>query len=208
MFCFLRLHPWHMEVPKLGVYWELQLPAYTTATAMWDLSRDCDLHHTSWQCHILNPLSEARDWTCILMDTNRVHFCWARTGTPREIHFWLTGISSSLHVLLKIIMPAAKFSLLFFLLCKVLQNKYPSLSAATDHLLDIYIQLTGEKHHPLSDSSVGGEQAPEDGSEARRENKSLSLEGRELSLRYWSKHFGIGYFKNCFPQGVPIWLSG
>uniref|UniRef100_A0A8D1BB25 Midasin n=1 Tax=Sus scrofa TaxID=9823 RepID=A0A8D1BB25_PIG len=66
---------------------------------------------------------------------------------------------------------------------EVLQNKYPSLSAATDHLLDIYIQLTGEKHHPLSDSSVGGEQAPEDGSEARRENKSLSLEGRELSLR-------------------------
>ncbi|XP_043295395.1 midasin isoform X1 [Cervus canadensis] len=66
---------------------------------------------------------------------------------------------------------------------EVLQNRYPSLSAATDHLLDIYIQLTGEKPHCLSESSVGGEQAPEEAPEARRENKRLSLEGRELSLR-------------------------
>ncbi|XP_032340488.1 LOW QUALITY PROTEIN: midasin [Camelus ferus] len=66
---------------------------------------------------------------------------------------------------------------------EVLQNKYPSLSAATDHLLDIYIQLTGEKHHSVSDSSVGGEQAPEEVSETRRGNKRLTLEGRELSLR-------------------------
>ena len=41
---------------------------YTTATAMPELSHICDLHHSSWQCQILNPLSEARDWTCILMD--------------------------------------------------------------------------------------------------------------------------------------------
>ena len=34
IFCFLGLHPWHMEVPGLGVESELQLPAYTTATAM------------------------------------------------------------------------------------------------------------------------------------------------------------------------------
>ena len=31
------------------------------------------LHHSSWQCRILSPLSEARDRTCILMDTIRVH---------------------------------------------------------------------------------------------------------------------------------------
>ena len=31
---FLELHPQHMEVPRLGVKSELQLPAYTTATAM------------------------------------------------------------------------------------------------------------------------------------------------------------------------------
>ena len=35
-FCFLGPHPGHMEVPRLGVKWELQLPAYTTATAMPD----------------------------------------------------------------------------------------------------------------------------------------------------------------------------
>ena len=30
---FLRLHPWHMEVARLGVKLELQLLAYTTAMA-------------------------------------------------------------------------------------------------------------------------------------------------------------------------------
>ena len=37
----------HMEVPRLGVESELQLPAYATATAMPDLSYICDLHHSS-----------------------------------------------------------------------------------------------------------------------------------------------------------------
>ena len=32
----------------------------------------CDLHHSSGQCQIPNPLSEARDWTCTLMDTSWV----------------------------------------------------------------------------------------------------------------------------------------
>ena len=38
-------HPRHMEVPRLGVQSELQLPAYTTATAKWDPSGVCDPHH-------------------------------------------------------------------------------------------------------------------------------------------------------------------
>ena len=38
LFCFLGPRPWHMAVPRLGVKWELQLPAYATATAMWDPS--------------------------------------------------------------------------------------------------------------------------------------------------------------------------
>ena len=42
-FCFLGLHLWHVEVPELGVEWELQLPVYNTATAMPDLSHICDL---------------------------------------------------------------------------------------------------------------------------------------------------------------------
>ena len=32
--CFLGPHPQHMKVPRLGVEWELQLLAYTTATAI------------------------------------------------------------------------------------------------------------------------------------------------------------------------------
>ena len=51
----------YMEVPRLGVELKLQLLAYATDTAMWDLSHVCDLHHSSQQCQILNPLSEARD---------------------------------------------------------------------------------------------------------------------------------------------------
>ena len=62
-----------MEVPRLGVKTELQLPAYATATAMQDLSRLFDLHHSSGKRQILNPLSEARDQACIIMDTSRVH---------------------------------------------------------------------------------------------------------------------------------------
>jgi midasin len=52
--------------------------------------------------------------------------------------------------------------------------------AAADHLLDIYIQLTGEKHLHLS----GYKQVSQEVSETRRENRRLILEGRELSLRY------------------------
>ena len=45
-FFFLGPHPWHMEVPKLGVESELQLPACGIATAMPDLSFVCDLYHS------------------------------------------------------------------------------------------------------------------------------------------------------------------
>ena len=58
-----------MEVPRLGVKSELQLPAYTTATVTLDLSPMCNLHYILWQHQILNPLSEARDRTRILEDT-------------------------------------------------------------------------------------------------------------------------------------------
>ena len=62
------------EVSRLGVESELQLLAYTTATAMPDPSHVCNLHHSSWQQGILNPLSEATDGTRVFMDTSRFHY--------------------------------------------------------------------------------------------------------------------------------------
>ena len=79
---FLGVYPRHMEVPRSGVELELQLPAYARATATPDPSHVCDLHHSSWQCWILNPLSETRNRTCVLMDTSQLSFCCATTGTP------------------------------------------------------------------------------------------------------------------------------
>ena len=72
IFLFLEPHLWRKEILGLGVELELQLPAYATATAMQDLSCICDLHHSSRQRQILNPLSEARDWTPVLMDASWV----------------------------------------------------------------------------------------------------------------------------------------
>ena len=80
--CFLGPHMQHMEVPRVGVETQHELPAYTTAIASPDPSRVCDLHHISRQCQILNPLSKARDGTSNLMDASRVRYHWATTGTP------------------------------------------------------------------------------------------------------------------------------
>ena len=62
-------------ISSLGVNSELQVPAYTTAIGMQDLSHFCDLCHCSQQRQILSPLSKARDWAHILMDPSRVHYC-------------------------------------------------------------------------------------------------------------------------------------
>ena len=63
-----------MEVPRLRGKGQVRAAAgaYATAIATQDLSHVCDLHHSSWQHQILNSLSEARDRTCILMDTSQV----------------------------------------------------------------------------------------------------------------------------------------
>ena len=61
IFCFLELHKRLVEVPRLGVKFELQLPACATATQ--DQSQVWDLHHSLRQHQILHPLSEAGDQT-------------------------------------------------------------------------------------------------------------------------------------------------
>ena len=59
-------------VPRLGVELELWPPAYARATAMLDPSLICDLHHSSQQHQILNPLSVARDQTCHPVVSSRI----------------------------------------------------------------------------------------------------------------------------------------
>ena len=54
----------------------------TTATATRDPSHFCNLHCSSPQCWIPDPLIEARDQTHILMDRSWVGSCCSTTGTP------------------------------------------------------------------------------------------------------------------------------
>ena len=79
-FGFSGPHLWHIEVPRLGVRSELHLLAFAIATQ--DPSRVYNLLHSSWQCWIFNPLIEARDQTCNLMDPSWICFRCASTGTP------------------------------------------------------------------------------------------------------------------------------
>ena len=64
---------------------DLQLLAYTTATATQDPSRIWNLHCSLWPCWIFNLLSEARDWTCILTELSLGFLtCWGTVGTPEK----------------------------------------------------------------------------------------------------------------------------
>ena len=76
----------HMEVPRLEVELELQLPAYATTTATGDPSSICNLHHSSQQHQIPDPLSEARDQNHLFMDTSQIHLHCTTTGTSRFLN--------------------------------------------------------------------------------------------------------------------------
>ena len=81
-----------MEVLRLGVKMELQLLAYTTATATWDPSHICDLHHSSQQRQILNPPSRARDRTQAFLDTSRVFTAEPQQKLPIYVAYKLPGL--------------------------------------------------------------------------------------------------------------------
>ena len=55
---------------------------------MRDPSQVFDLHHSSRQHRIPNPLSEARDRTHSLLVPSQIHFPCATTGTPGGCHYY------------------------------------------------------------------------------------------------------------------------
>ena len=72
---FLGPHPQYMEVPRL----ECAIGAVAAglhhihSKARSELCVS-DLHHSSWQCRILNPLIEAGDPTCVLIAAGQIRF--------------------------------------------------------------------------------------------------------------------------------------
>ena len=80
-FLLSRATPAANEVPRLGSELEIQLLAYTKATAMLDPSRICDLYHSSWQGRILNSclrpgIKPASSWILV-----GFIICWVTVGT-------------------------------------------------------------------------------------------------------------------------------
>ena len=75
-----------MEVPRLGVELELQLPAHTIATATWDPSPISNLHHSSEQRQTLNPLNKARDLIC----SSWILFGLITAEPQQELQPWIT----------------------------------------------------------------------------------------------------------------------
>ncbi|XP_071334594.1 midasin isoform X2 [Trachinotus anak] len=76
---------------------------------------------------------------------------------------------------------------------KVLISRYPRLTVVADRLLDIYCQLTGERH---ADSDTTSPQTPDDSQQHKSVNKSTPLEGRALSLRdllKWCERISINF---------------
>ena len=88
-FFFLRDASRHKEVPRLRAQSQAQGPIRVVAATLHhshsNIRSKLRLRPTPqlMQCHILNPLSKARDLTCVLMDANKIplshdgnsHFC-------------------------------------------------------------------------------------------------------------------------------------
>ena len=71
-----------MEVPRLGVESELQLPAYTQPQEHGIRAASATYTTADDNAGSLNPLSKARDRTYILVDTSQICFHCTTMGTP------------------------------------------------------------------------------------------------------------------------------
>jgi len=86
-FCFFRATPEAYGSSQARGHIRAISAGLCIAIATLDPSRVCDLHHSSWQCWILNPLSKVKNYTRILIDISWVHYRWATMGTPIVFDF-------------------------------------------------------------------------------------------------------------------------
>ena len=93
---------------EYGIQSELQLLAYTTATATQDPNQICDLHHSSRQHQIPDPLSEARDQTYNLMVPSGIGFHCSTMGTLSQ--FLKKFFSHSGYTIAEIMLVKLKFT--------------------------------------------------------------------------------------------------
>uniref|UniRef100_M4AJ01 Midasin n=1 Tax=Xiphophorus maculatus TaxID=8083 RepID=M4AJ01_XIPMA len=85
---------------------------------------------------------------------------------------------------------------------KVLIHRYPMLAVVSDRLLDIYCQLTGERHSEVDTSTEGQQDKPED--------RSTSLEGRALSMRdllKWCERISVNFDSACPATAQRVFLE-
>ena len=130
-FVFSGRYMRHMEVPRLGVELELQLPAYPPATATPDPSHVCNLHHSSqrarfsthWARTGIKPVSPrtlvrfVNQWamTGIPVTLFSVQLCWKGLQIPPSVP--LPGFHPPTMFLLLLPRPQTTFSMQVSSLC-------------------------------------------------------------------------------------------
>ena len=81
-FFFFWEHMTFIFIYLLGLFRAAPVACVDSQAKGWVRAAAAVLHHSSRQHQILNPRSEVRDRTCVLMDANQIRFCWATIGTP------------------------------------------------------------------------------------------------------------------------------
>ena len=81
----LRATPQHVEVPRLRVESELQLPAYATATGTLHPSCICNLHHKDISKD--TPLVSSRTWTLVYPVALMYASSYSSNSTP-SLYLW------------------------------------------------------------------------------------------------------------------------
>lgn len=74
---------------------------------------------------------------------------------------------------------------------QVLVKRYPSLTVVADRLLDIYCQLTGDRHPSPAAAGVSSSHQVSEAEQQRLDEGAAALEGRGLCLRCYSCFFSF-----------------